>query len=641
MKHGRRKEKRRQTPGTSRAPGASRTSAEAAASSGSAKPTKAAEGSARGPAIEPWWQREAGRLEFELQQLDQAGIKYQIDSVAKARGVLIIDLEGAFSDEGNLHLQARFPDFYPYFRFEIRAPELDLPYHQHPFGKQLCVLGRATGNWNTDETLAAFIQKRVPQVIATSRMNSASEVADLEEHQGEPFSDYYPYYDNSIILIDSSWTLGTANGGSMLIGFPEFRQRGLALRGAVLEIKDENNHTLAKAAPEIHRLFPRTVSCRWIRSEAAIRAGKPELFLDQLYLRDKRLERPNWQTLDGYRYDIIGVVFPEEHRWRSGNSEGWVFATRATPIGGTGGGDRYGFLIRAGRAGRGDVTERTPELSSLRDKKVLVIGAGALGAPSCIEMARCGLGELRILDYDFVDPGTIVRWPLGVSAAGMFKGDAIGNFIASNYPYTKVLRYRHRIGMCREVDEEESEVTKLLELIDGADLIYDASAEIGINHLLSDIAAEHHIPYICVSTTYGAWGGRLIRVRPEGTKGCWMCHQWGVDSGLVPLPPNDPKGEVQPAGCADPTFTGAGFDVAGIALAGVRLAVSTLQSGSANGYPDVDWDIAVISVRNDVGRITVPHWEVLQLERHPECQNFKAHKGNSLASSESFAANSR
>jgi len=70
-----------------------------------------------------------------------------------------------------------------------------------------------------------------------------------------------------------------------------------------------------------------------------------------------------------------------------------------------------------------------------------------------------------------------------------------------------------------------SEVSIVDELVEGADLLYDASAEIGIGHLMSEIARKRKIPYVCVSTTFGAWGGRLIRVRPGGkTAGCWGCH---------------------------------------------------------------------------------------------------------------------
>jgi ThiF family protein/E2/UBC family protein B len=636
MKHGKRKgkrQRRQRASGASAAPPASTTSTGAA---GSAPP---AQGSPGGTSIKPWWEREAGRLEYELKALDDAGITYQVDQAAKLQGLLMIDLELDLPNQGKIQLQARFPDFYPYFRFEIRAPELDLPYHQNPFGKQLCVLGRATENWKPSDTLAAFLRDRIPRVLATARSEPTEETRHAEEHQGEPFTDYYPYLDNSLILIDSSWSLGTALGGSLVVGFPEFRERGLPLRGAVLEIRDERDRIIAQAEPEIRSLFPRHLTCRWIKTTEPIRAGEPQSFFAEVYRRRPELKLPNWSPLDGFRYDIIAVVFPEEHQWRATKSDGWVFAVKAVPLGGTGTGERSHYFIRAGRTGRRDLTQRIPELGQLQDRKVVVVGAGALGAPSAIEFARCGIGELRILDHDYVDPGTIPRWPLGISVAGLSKAQAIENFIAGNYPYTRVIPVAYRIGLCREGQDIESEVAVLHRLIAGADLIYDASAEIGINHLLSDLAAENQIPYICVSATYGAWGGRLIRVRPEGrTSGCWMCHLRNVEQRLIPVPSMDPQGQVQPAGCADPTFTGAGFDLANVALAGVRLSVGTLQSKVTSGYPDVDWDVAILTLQDNRGAITVPRWEVFPLERHPECQNFKAHSRVGLDLSQSLAA---
>ena len=69
---------------------------------------------------------------------------------------------------------------------------------------------------------------------------------------------------------------------------------------------------------------------------------------------------------------------------------------------------RYGF-VKAGRASRRDLTLRMPELTPLADKVVAVFGLGCIGGPSALEFARAGVGELRVLDHDAVDPGTIGR----------------------------------------------------------------------------------------------------------------------------------------------------------------------------------------------------------------------------------------
>jgi molybdopterin/thiamine biosynthesis adenylyltransferase len=225
---------------------------------------------------------------------------------------------------------------------------------------------------------------------------------------------------------------------------------------------------------------------------------------------------------------------------------------------------------------------------------------------------------LRIVDHDIVDPGTIIRWPLGISVAGLLKTETIKNLISDHYPYTQVVAITHRVGALRGNGTTDLKI--LDELVDGADLVYDATAEVGIQHLLSDLARQRRLPYLCVSTTAGAWGGLVVRIRPGRTEGCWLCLQHALMDESIPSPPADPTGQTQPAGCADPTFTGASFDVGQIALAGIRLAISTLLDGKSGGYPNVDWDVAVISLRTSGGEIIAPQFDTFKLNRHPSCE---------------------
>jgi molybdopterin/thiamine biosynthesis adenylyltransferase len=615
MKHG----KRRQ--GKKRQAGASAPPAEAAETTGTAGSSETAEGSTSRVTLPHWYESEPGRLEFELAELEAAGIDYEVDERAKDAGVIVLSLSLTTEAGERLRLIARFPDIYPYMRFEVSAPDLSLDRHQNPLGKQLCLIGRATHNWRTTDTLASYIRERLPLVLQGARSTNPAKVAELEEHQGEPFSDYYPYRDDYMLLVEGGWKLDpVSRGGILMVGFNG--RSGPGLRGAVLEVIDERGLVMAEADHSLSRLYGRQLDFRWVRCDDPIKESDLSRFFEALYARDNSLRQPRWRSVNSKNYDIVGVLFPEEHRWRQ-QGDGWVFAIREKAYGG---GQVVHFLARAGRAGMTALTERGPELRPLRECKVSIVGLGALGAPSALELARSGVAELRVLDYDYVDPATTVRWPLGLAAAGRGKVAEVNSFLADNYPHTRVVPFKHRIGALRANRTDRSDNEVLAALLNGVDLIYDASAEVGLNHLLSDLAAERCIPYISVSTTHGAWGGRLIRVRPDRTEGCWMCHQWGLLRGELPSPSADPGGEVQPAGCSDPTFTGAGFDVAEIALAGVRLGVSTLAAGEVGGYPEFDWDVAVIHLRDENGRLLAqPRWETFPLGRHRECENEQAH----------------
>jgi len=283
------------------------------------------------------------------------------------------------------------------------------------------------------------------------------------------------------------------------------------------------------------------------------------------------------------------------------------------------------YLVRPGLSGPGDLASRIPELAPLKDHAIAMFGLGCLGGPSAIEFARAIIGEVRLLDRDFVDPSTVVRWPIGFLAAGQAKAQALYTFIRCNYPYARVTGAMVTIGGIRALDAP-SEKSFLAEQLEGVSLLYDASAEYGVQRFLAEKAAEHSIPYIGVQSTPGAWGGLVVRLVPGRTEGCWMCLQLARDpeekdeSIRIPSPPADPRGdEIQPTGCANPTFTGANLDTMEVALAGVRAAVSTLCEGHYGSYPKVDWDVAVLRLRDEAGNLIMPTWQTFRLRRHPRC----------------------
>jgi molybdopterin/thiamine biosynthesis adenylyltransferase len=287
------------------------------------------------------------------------------------------------------------------------------------------------------------------------------------------------------------------------------------------------------------------------------------------------------------------------------------------------------WLIKSEPAGERDLYERIPELALLRTKTIAILGLGCLGAPSALSFARAGIGELRLLDSDYVSPGTMCRWPIGLNAAGGGKVKEISRFIRNNYPFTRIStdHYPEGVGedlrlMIGRCDSESGydQMTCLLKLVEGADLIYDATAEAGINQLLSDLAREHKIPYIAVSSRAGGWGGHVLRISPDRSKGCYLCYLHALEDGSIPQPPYDPEGDdLQPVGCGDVTFKAASFDVEEISLAGVRMAVSILCEGKANSYPRISHDIGILSLRRD-GETVFPSWETFHLQKHIKCE---------------------
>lgn len=597
--------------------------------------------------IQAWWETEAGRarLEYELKALSDADIPTERDEASFERGVARLIVHPVVSGRRE-KMFVTFSDSYPYFRFIVTAPDLALKRHQHPFGKNLCLIGRSSDNWRTTDTVADLLASQLQTTIDAGLTQNRTGFVDLEEPQAEPFSDYYPY-SAAMVQVDSAWRIpSSSTKGDLVLGIVGLRgtieRSPPQLQAIALEIRDHTGALHGEVAPALRERYGSEIlRARWTRAQMRIESDDAAEVFRLAAQLDAKGSAPQWSAPasdpkgETVRYQVRGVLFPEEGA-ASATTDGWVFVvalerarqTHAAVAGPQGprkgfrtppkqkavGHETHYYFARAGRSGEADLLARIPELSELKNATVAVFGAGCIGAPSILEFARAGVKELRILDNDIVDPGATVRWPFGMSMGGRFKVEVLADQVAEHYPYTRVVPIIHEIGAVRASRHSEAEILNLM--LDGAHLIYDATAEPGVQRFLAEIARRRGLAYIAVSGTQGGWGGIVTRIRPQATRGCWLCSQ--LDEAL-PVPSAKNIDGVQPTGCANPTFTGAGFDMSDVALHAVRLAVSTLSNGKEGGYPSANWDIAVISHRSVNGTELLPSVSVHDLNRHPAC----------------------
>lgn len=459
--------------------------------------------------------------------------------------------------------------------------------------------------------MASVLFERIPLALAAGSASDPTVVAELEERQAEPLSYYLEYTAGGVVLVDSEWQLGDTRAGRLVL---TLEPGAWPLRGAVAEVWTDATMIAVAHQAVLGSFGPQAqpLQGRWARLSKAPPGADATAVLAAVTGEHPHLVRPVWKQMGQQLVDVVGVVLAEEVGWRT-SGEGWLFLIRYQ--------DRAGRpprtrvqMIRGGRAGLSDLTPRIPELRALGTKAIAVAGLGALGAPAAIEFAKAGLGRLHLLDFDHVEAGTTPRWPLGLQAVGHQKVQALGGFLAAQHPYTTTLVWQHQIGAPSAGDHE-------LELIDGfldgVSLLYDASAEIGVQHFLSDIARARGLPYLCVSATHGAWGGIVARIDPD-SGGCWICLQLALDDGTIPVPPRDPADLVQPAGCASPTFTGSGLELGFVALAGVRTAVGYL--GVESGFDWSEHAVTVVSLRDGVGNLIAPSFHTYPLARHAKCE---------------------
>lgn len=580
--------------------------------------------------MEAWWETYPGLLEAEQAALDQAGYRWKIDETKRQLGRLVIEVEYPYENDRVWALSAEFPATYPYFAPTVFLRDVVLPRHHHPFGKNLCLLAQHGEDWNPwTDTLATLLAEQLPKIMATTTDAVPIEIAmETEDHIGEPLSASLEYTANSVLIVPDDAPSANHTFGRLKILLKKETSQGRTegrVNGLVTAILDRSGAPLVKLGVTL----PSHTASRdgfWMRAKA--RPNYPDMYQFLVGLcNEMKAAVPGFQLelMKAQKGDtlIAGVLYMDETSWRSSGHD-WVFlhitVTKKAQ------GNRVPPTldirpIRSDKGGERSWLERAPMLQPLRSKNVLLFGAGSLGAPVALHLARAGIGGLTVVDHDYLQVGNTIRWPLGWQYAGQDKIEALITHIRSNYPYTNVDGRKIFLGF-PNFDESSvagpmSDYETLYERILATDVVIDASASFRVSHFLSDLAHHLRKPYIWLTTTHGCAGGIVGRHVPNSGYGCWNCHNLRLTDHSLPLPPELEGEGIQPGGCSQATFIGAGIDSEEIALLASRLAVSTLAQGT-EGHLDFDWNVGVCEVYRD-GRPIAPSWHTSSLAVHPDC----------------------
>ena len=122
----------------------------------------------------------------------------------------------------------------------------------------------------------------------------------------------------------------------------------------------------------------------------------------------------------------------------------------------------------------------------LKNARVLVIGAGGLGAPTLLYLAAAGVGTIGIVDFDVVDESNLQRQIIhGVSDIGRSKAQSARDSIAEVNPLVNVRLHEVRLEPDNAVD-----------LFKQYDLILDGTDNFATRYLVNDAAALARKPYV-------------------------------------------------------------------------------------------------------------------------------------------------
>lgn len=147
------------------------------------------------------------------------------------------------------------------------------------------------------------------------------------------------------------------------------------------------------------------------------------------------------------------------------------------------------------------LTSRTAALDGAGDRavrelaraRVLVVGAGGLGAPVLTYLAGSGLGRITIVDHDVVDASNLARQTL---------------FAASDVGRPKAACAAERVcAVDPEVEVVALQQSFRPEHVDGHDVVVDAADSVVVTRAVSDACAARGVPFVW-GTVLG-WDGQV------------------------------------------------------------------------------------------------------------------------------------
>ena len=122
----------------------------------------------------------------------------------------------------------------------------------------------------------------------------------------------------------------------------------------------------------------------------------------------------------------------------------------------------------------------------LKNARVLVIGAGGLGAPALLYLAAAGVGTIGIVDDDVVEESNLQRQIIhGVADVGRSKARSARDSIAEINPLVRARLHEVRLDRNNAV-----------ELFEQYDLILDGTDNFATRYLVNDAAVLAHKPYV-------------------------------------------------------------------------------------------------------------------------------------------------
>ena len=148
---------------------------------------------------------------------------------------------------------------------------------------------------------------------------------------------------------------------------------------------------------------------------------------------------------------------------------------------------------------------------ALKDARVLVVGAGGLGAPVLQYLAAAGVGTIGVIDDDVVENANLQRQVIhrdtDIGVPKVFSAQAA---MEAQNPFVTVRPYHRRLT---------AEIAQ--DLMGDYDLVIDGTDNFDTRYLVNEAAVARGIPLISGALTQ--WEGQLSVFDPASDAPCYRC----------------------------------------------------------------------------------------------------------------------
>lgn len=152
------------------------------------------------------------------------------------------------------------------------------------------------------------------------------------------------------------------------------------------------------------------------------------------------------------------------------------------------------------------------ELDILADKRVLIIGLGSGGSPIAVELAKAGVGQFALADFDRIELHNLSRHICSLNDLGRLKTDAVADVIKGKNPYARIDKLP--IDVSKNLDVLEEEIIK-------ADIILCCTDNNSSRFHTTELLEKHKKIGLFGRAITRAEGGDVFIYRPG--QACYFC----------------------------------------------------------------------------------------------------------------------